>query len=176
MCARCTPNFLTELELSIVGDLGIARLGGIINWESCKLGSVIPFLCLPHTPIYMCWEHVDNVPWCTNGWLLDKKHVPGTSVIKDLQATTPFIHIPVTEQEIFQFPAIEAFSNQRPSERWQEFFSCQLGQNEEAELQETEIQRCARQQCALHAQNHVVPGRNGATVFYWENIDGFRIR
>jgi hypothetical protein len=66
--------------------------------------------------------------------------------------------------------------NQLPGETWKAFFERRARKNAEKEKNASAKDREARLNRAKANKTHQAPGRKGPRVFYWEEIDGFRIR
>lgn len=75
------------------------------------------------------------------------------------------------------FPPVDRNSSQLPGQHWRDFFAAQARSNvAKATREKTPKERQARAQKEQHAARHLCPGAKGATVFVWEDIDGFRVR
>ena len=66
--------------------------------------------------------------------------------------------------------------NQRPGKTWKAFFERRARKNAEKEKNENANERQIRLNRAKANKTHQEPGRKGPRVFYWEDIDGFRVR
>lgn len=95
-------DWLSMLEDSVVGDLSIARYGGIINIPQCQYQSLIPLLVKARLDLYLCWGDIEDRPLRPLQFLLDKGLVPDYHDINHLRgiaksspatvpATTPAI-------------------------------------------------------------------------------------
>ena len=67
-------------------------------------------------------------------------------------------------------------SGQRPGETWEEFFARRSHAYSEKRSGESAPDREARRQRTEHARGGRCPGKKGANVFHWEELDGVRIR
>jgi hypothetical protein len=74
------------------------------------------------------------------------------------------------------FPQPEKYSRQRRGESWQQFFARQETEHAKMEAKESPKAREARLQREKAQENCPAPGKSGATVFLWSDMDGFRIR
>jgi hypothetical protein len=74
------------------------------------------------------------------------------------------------------FPPVEKFSGQRSGEDWQSFFNRREQRCVVLAEKETPEENQQRRQREAHAAKDLVPGRKGAKVYIWENVDGFLIR
>jgi hypothetical protein len=74
------------------------------------------------------------------------------------------------------FHSIERFSGQHEGEHWQSFFARRQDANGQKAQHEAPQQKQSRLQREVHAAAQAVPGRKGARVYTWEDVDGFRVR
>jgi hypothetical protein len=75
-----------------------------------------------------------------------------------------------------KFPPVEAHSGQHRDEDWRSFFTRRQEEDERRAQRETPQQKQSRLAKTQHAHKAGVPGRKGARVYVWEDIDGFLVR
>ncbi|CAK5269517.1 unnamed protein product [Mycena citricolor] len=79
-----------------------------------------------------------------------------------------------TEQR--QFPPVEPHSGQKEGESYEEFFARCKTLNKRRLSQETDKDRQTRLQREHNAKSQSCPGKKGARVFIWEEVDKFWVR
>jgi hypothetical protein len=63
-------KWLAKLESSVVGDLDIPRVSGIINIETCQFKRPLPFMCkAKNMPLYIHWGAITTIPLCVPSFL-----------------------------------------------------------------------------------------------------------
>lgn len=74
------------------------------------------------------------------------------------------------------FPPVEAGSGQLLGEDWRAFFARREAHDVEKAKKESPEQKERRMQRVEHAKHARVPGKKGATVYCWDDVDGFLVR
>jgi hypothetical protein len=74
------------------------------------------------------------------------------------------------------FPPVERYSGQRHGETIVEFFKRRAELNDRTFQRETARERQSREAKERNAQGQACPGRAGARVYIWEEVNGHRIR
>jgi hypothetical protein len=74
------------------------------------------------------------------------------------------------------FPPVEKYSQQLPGEDWQSFFARRAKRDALQAQRETPQAKESRRQREENAAKGCVPGRKGARVYVWEDVDGFLVR
>ena len=96
---------------------------------------------------------------------------PARSSTPELAPTAP----PHPEPPL-PFPPVERYSGQRSNENIEEFFKRRAEWNIRALQRETARERQSREAKERNAERQACPGRAGARVYIWEEVDGYRIR
>lgn len=212
--ASLHPQFIADLEASVIGSTHALRQGGFIDINHCDFLDIIPSLFPYNMPLYLYWGPENNTPYpppAIRGWgayLIPKevynpipKDFPWTTGVAQRAPQTtntavskgPVSHSassylssgakwgpppspPSQSSGIVASFAVDQGTSQRPGELMSEFFARREKHFERYVEKETPTQRqarIAREEAASHQQ---IPGRRGALVFYWEDVDGIRIR
>ncbi|KIY44605.1 hypothetical protein FISHEDRAFT_77391, partial [Fistulina hepatica ATCC 64428] len=74
------------------------------------------------------------------------------------------------------FPPVNRFTRQREGESMQEFFERRQVQFQGYLENETSKERQSRLQREANAEGGLCPGKKGARVYVWDDVDGYRIR
>jgi hypothetical protein len=159
-------EWISGLLQSGVGDFTTTRrrVGSIVNVDQCQWLNLVPYMIKCNVPIWLCWgpqphPHKNlRLSWIWNFYPND----PPTS--------SPSMPVPA------EFPLVKPGCNQLPGETWKAFFERRARKNAQKEKDENAKDKEARLNRAKVNKNHQDPGRKGPRVFYWEEIDGFRIR
>ncbi|KAG6908020.1 hypothetical protein DXG01_006487 [Tephrocybe rancida] len=196
-------QWLADLELSVVGDLTEPRIGGVVDLMTCAYNNIIPLLRRARLNLVLAWGNDPAAlkpPHC----LIIERLVPSWQLISKLRerTSTQNFSIPVqssiTSEPTYSssnsedpaalvtrgattpppstFPPVEPNCGQRHGEHWSTFFARRQLSNEKSEATETPSDTVARKQREDNASHGRAPGRKGGTVFYWEEIQGFRVR
>ena len=75
-----------------------------------------------------------------------------------------------------QYPPVEPYSGQHPGEDWRAFFARREERDRLRAQKESPQAYQSRLQRIQHAAKGNVPGRKGATVYVWEDVNGFLVR
>jgi hypothetical protein len=198
------PQWLADLEMSAVGDKDDPKVGGIIDMSKCEFVWILRLLEQFKLPLYLYWGDTVDHPLGLPEYFTTSGIVPGRAEIDHLlsranskrlpsqpPATAPAavslprpadIVTPATGNPDSapaprqMFPPVERYSGQRPGEDWQSFFARRAKSNDTQAERETPQQREKRRQREAHAAKDGVPGKKGARVYVWEDVDGFLIR
>ncbi|KAG6913937.1 hypothetical protein DXG01_003396 [Tephrocybe rancida] len=87
-----------------------------------------------------------------------------------------YLELSTNTTHLTSFPPVNRNCGQRQGEHWTTFFERRQLSNQKREAEEFASDRAARQQREQNASLGRAPGKKGATVFYWDAIDGFRLR
>ncbi|KAG6836524.1 hypothetical protein H0H93_007133 [Arthromyces matolae] len=171
-------QWLSELELSVAGDLCLERVGAI--FDPNQFPSLLPSLTTINMPILIWWGPVSNPRLHdASDYLRKSLLVPTNDELKLLQSGRPLPHssllhptspLPQLPSSPLPPPAAE------PLHVWKEFFLRRQMANELRLQRESSVDRQARESRANHALRQEAPGKKGARVFIWEDVDGNRIR
>jgi hypothetical protein len=159
-------EWISGLLESGIGDFTTTRrrMGSIVNVDQCQWLNLVPYMIECKVPIWLCWgpqPHLHKnfrLSWIWHFYP------------QDLPSSSPPLPVPAN------FPPVKQGCNQLPGETWKAFFERRALKNAEKEKKENAKDREARLSRARANKTHQLPGRKGPRVFYWEEIDGFRIR
>jgi hypothetical protein len=159
-------EWISGLLESGIGDFTTTRrrVGSIINVDQCQWLNLVPYMIQCKVPIWLCWgpqphPHMNfRLSWI---WHFYPRDPP---------SSTPALPVPAG------FPPVKPGCDQLPGETWKAFFERRAQKNTEKKKKEKAKDRVARMERAKKNKGHQEPGRKGPRVFYWEEIDGFRIR
>jgi len=158
-------EWISGLLESGIGDFTTTRrrVGSIVNVDQCQWLNLVPYMIECKVPIWLCWgpqphPHTNfRLSWI---WHFYPQNQPTSS---------PPLPVPA------DFPPVKPGCNQHPGETWKAFFERRALKNAVMEKNETAKDRKARLDRARANKTHQEPGRKGPRVFYWEEIDGYRI-
>ncbi|KAG6807224.1 hypothetical protein H0H92_008358 [Tricholoma furcatifolium] len=173
--------------------MSILRVGGIIPMENFQCLEILPLLCKANVDLYLYWGPISGTPLIHDAFVLSKGIVPNYRDIDNLRkiakagpVAKPTINVvlptpkasPSVEAAAAaaSIPEPERYSGQKHGEDWRTFFKRREEGNKAREMAEEPKQKQSRLQREQHASHHLCPGRKGSRVFYWEDMDGFRIR
>src|SRR5215472_16277557 len=127
-------------------------------------------------PLFICWGPSSSLPPSGPDWL--ELLAPSYKDVRQLQLTPSNTSqvINQTPPPCRNFPPVERCSGQQPREDIKAFFTRQARTRERGIEKETPTDRQAHIQREKDTDPGKAPGRKGARVFWWEDIDGFRIR
>jgi hypothetical protein len=198
-------QWLADFEVSAVGDFLVPRVGGIIEMADCQYAELLPWLIQINMPLYLHWGITTTRPTTTTDYLDQAGLVPDHTHIRELQSrasrpsntdtehsqstisstpaddptsssTPPHAPTPPRDPTPRIFPPVERNSGQRPGEEWQAFFARRAQHNEIRAQNESSLDRDRRIRQEAHAATGQVPGKRGARVYFWDEVDGFLIR
>ena len=175
---RLHAEFAQQLADSMLGDFTVQRVGVIIDAEKCEWLYLVPYLLFARVPVWVYWGEL--------GKAFEVKH----HAIKDFLPTDRDIHDalhpPVVDTVMEEesggashdssvLPPVQKYSRQIPGETWREYFR---------RMDESRARRLANEsleQQALREQRETLqpePGKSSKAprLFYWEYVEGFRIR
>jgi hypothetical protein len=182
------------LEASVVMDNTIPRVGGIVDMSACDFANILPALQQFDMPLLLYWGPISDRPERLPDRLAP--FAPGHRDISLLRShrrifsstppsngphLTPSNGPPLTPSNgplavRRSFPPVEPHSRQRPNETMTKFLARREKEAAALIRKETPEATKAREQRDKDTSRDREPGRKGATVFWWENVDGFRIR
>jgi hypothetical protein len=159
-------EWISGLLQSGIGDFTTTRrrVGSLVNVDQCQWLNLVPYMIQCNVPIWLCWGPQPHphrnlrLSWI---WHFYPQHPPTSSP-----------PLPV----LAEFPPVKPGCNQLPGETWKAFFERRARKNAEKEKKENANERQTRLNRAKANKTHQEPGHKGPRVFYWEEIDGFRIR
>jgi hypothetical protein len=172
------PQWFSDLESSIVGDLSAARIGGIVDVSCCQFLWLLPSLRKLNMPLLLHWGPIKQAPDSIPSWL--EPLAPTSTIIGQLRSIernfTGRTYSPEPNVPTPVFPPVERFSQQRQSESMKQFFARRAQEGRNIINAESPEKRVARLQRDAATARHMAPGKHGARVYYWEDVNGFRIR
>ena len=193
-------QWLAELELSAVGDLNVPRIGGIINLETCEFNALLPVMCkAKNMPLYIYWGPITSAPLRVPHFLSpdmvpdhrDISHLHSLAAQNAKTASSQPLSVPssvaadvtppnatssINPAPPKKFPPVEPFSGQGKDEDWKSFFARRKAQDELNAARETPKAKQSRMARIEVASHHRPPGKKGARVYKWEEVDGFLVR
>jgi hypothetical protein len=176
--AKVHPQWFSDLESSIVGDLSAPRVGGIVNASGCEYLRLLPSLRKLNMPLLLHWGSIKQTPESIPSWF--EPFVPTTLIIGQLRAlersVTGRAYSPEPNAPTPVFPPVERFSKQRQNETMKEFLARRALERQAIINTESPELTTARLQREAVATQDRPPGKQGARVYYWEDVNGFRIR
>ncbi|KAF8574430.1 hypothetical protein K439DRAFT_1624325 [Ramaria rubella] len=168
------PVWLRNIEQSPIArlDLLYPQAGVIIDVVSCQYLNWVSIMMAHNIPIWFYWGKVDS-PLANPARKDICAHQPTPEQIRSAHnaGTLPMDAEAVALVRKEQRP--DPKSCQRPGETWQDFFIRQEQRNAKIEACEDEKAKQARLQRQANAGH---PGRRGAHVYVWMDVDGFLVR
>ncbi|KAG6849548.1 hypothetical protein H0H93_007563 [Arthromyces matolae] len=173
------PQWLNELELSVAGDFNMERVGAIFGPN--QFSSLLPSLSAINMPIFISWGPIslaNGVGHDASEYLKSKGFVPTIDEIEILETGRPLPQSPILRpSSSLPLPSSNPpLPPAKPHEDWSSFFLRREKANELTLLSESSIDKQARESRAKNALKNAAPGKKGARVFIWEDVDGHRIR
>ena len=176
--ANIHPQWFADMENSVIGDLSAPRVGGIVEVSGCQFLWLLPMLRKFNMPLLLHWGPSNDLPQTIPDWL--EPLAPNLSVISQLRSLERnFTGRPYSPQPNLPppiFPPVEPYSGQRQDEDIKAFFERRNREERQRIQDETPQQRQSRLQRDASTARHQAPGKRGARVYYWEDVNGFRIR
>ncbi|KAJ3507459.1 hypothetical protein NLJ89_g6294 [Agrocybe chaxingu] len=151
-------------------DANCARVGVFVDARQCPWINVVPFMVKADVPVWLYWGRPPfSVP--SNSWISAFAPAePNSSSAPPISSEGR-----ASSQEVCtDFPEVERHSGQRQGETWEQF-QCRRDDMNKAKAEKPE-ERDARLNRERQNANHPQPGKHGAKVYHWEDVDGFRIR
>ena len=186
------PQWLADLEMSVVGNYNTPRVGGIINFAKSEILWMLPTIRKLNMPLYLHWGHIQDRPLRVPDFLQNEGFVPSPREIEVLclfaqsnrvrpalessETVSATNHVTSPAATAQTFPPVERYSGQRPGEDWKAFFRRREARDALTADKETPQARERRKQKETNAAIGRVPGRKGARVYIWEDEDGFLVR
>lgn len=183
------PQWLAALESSAAGDFSLQRVGGIIDLKTCEFRGILHLITELPLDLYLCWGIYEDRPTHLHPFVapllpspdevrelsvvsVSRRHISKTHDPRDSTPLPPNNTMLLSKS----YPPVEKYSGQKVGEDLHAFFA----RREDADLlkasREPPQQHQSRMQRLENAAKGAVPGRKGARVYVWENVDGFRVR
>jgi hypothetical protein len=164
------PQYLENIQKSIVGDFTIDRAGMVIDPYSWEWRGQVNRMIRTNVPVWIHWGEK---------WDARTKHPEVADdyrpkLVEVNEARRSF-GAPPPSEPVKDMPKPQAHSGQRRGETWQAFFARRGTENEKRRRMESPLELESRTNREKMVSQ---PGRSSksARVFEWEEIDGFYIR
>jgi hypothetical protein len=160
------PDWLKLLSDSPIVDFNRERIGVVADVAQCRWLHLAKYMMKASVPIWFYWGKDPYYVTYLESWIRDEYY---------LGDGDPITVLP-TDVAGRVLPAVIPNSGQRPGESMDQFFSRQRQRHEQLKEKETDKQRSSREAREKFQSSYPIPGKKGASVFYWDDVDGFRIR
>ena len=160
------PEWLKLLSDSPIVDFKRERIGLVADITKCQWLHLTRYMMQASVPVWFYWGKAPYYVTPLESWIREE-YEPGDD--------KPITVAP-TDAAGRVLPPVEPHSGQRPGETMEQFFSCKRQRDEKMKEKEGEKQRTSRQAREKLQASRPRPGKKGPTVFYWDDVDGFRIR
>ncbi|KAG6819796.1 hypothetical protein H0H93_008550 [Arthromyces matolae] len=171
-------QWLSDLELSIAGDFKAKRVGGIMRSPRQLAALSLPLSQL-NMPLFVSWGLLsDPALFQAPNYLKGKHFVPTSSEIQALRSGQRLSRersrspLSSPQASLLRFPPVDPLSRQRPGEKWEQFFA----RHAYDPLLLSPLEKQKWESRAKNAVKQAAPGKKGARVFVWDDVDGFRVR
>jgi hypothetical protein len=199
------PQWLAALESSAAGDFALERVGGIVDVQTCEFNGILHLFADLPLDLYLCWgrfkyldrsrlhpfvaplfpgpDEVEALSTVSvSGWPVQQKHNYQDTTLLPRQNTTSLpcqdtTSLPPNDPMLPSklYPPVEKHSGQKVGEDWHTFFARRSDADLLKASRETLDQLQSRMQQLENAKKNNMPGRKGARVYRWEDVDGFRV-
>jgi hypothetical protein len=190
--------WVDNLHASMAGDFSEnTRFGVVMNMHTCQWKYMIGALICAKVPLWLYWGKAEGpFPPLTNhaGYkypfatyfptmteIASARASPHPEPQGDMLPSEPsygpsFSNVQLHDPEPRRLPPVEPNTRQREGQTWQEFFAAEAERHSRKAARQSSDECQARLQREAAHQDYHEPGRRGATVYRWEDVDGFRIR
>lgn len=160
------PEWLRLLLDSPIVDFNRERIGVVADVARCQWLHLAKYMMQASVPLWFYWGKIPYYATPLQSWIRDEFYPSDGD------------HITVTPTDAAgrAFPPVVPQSGQRPGETMEQFFSRRQQRDKELKGKETPGQCSSRQAREKFQASRPRPGKKGPLVFYWDDIDGFRIR
>ena len=188
--AKIHPEWVNQVKLSFIGDLSgnFARVGVVVNAKTCKWTNNIRRLICANVPVWIFWSSINQplqqspAPRLSSFFPTRAEVMAAISTNKQRAeasdnhpASLNSVAVPDAVPDA-RFPQPNPNSRQRYGETWQQFFTREAIRHSKMAEKETPTATTARLDRQKESEKFNAPGKSGARVFRWEDIDGFLIR
>jgi hypothetical protein len=168
------PHYIDLLLGSQVAEFSQEnRRFGVVIQPGCEFGDQLHHLLKSHCPVWFRYDNQD--PATYDGNHIGAFHPALKPTLAEVEAARKVV-LPQSLPLDPTIPPPEQGSRQLPGETWQAFFERQLIAHTKRAASESFHTRQVRLAREKENSGHPVPGRKGAVVWCWEDVDGFRIR
>jgi len=166
---RLEYAWLDMLQASPIAQFSTSnpRVGVIIHVAKCRWLEAIPVMVSLGIPFWLYWGSYPMLYIPQHSCV--KSYAPALGPTSDL---TPKTNV----QPPGGLPSVEPGSGQLPGETWQAFFVRRAQDDEKRKAHENDCERQQREGRERASDPGKGPGKRGAKVWYWEEVDGFRVR
>ncbi|KAH0825657.1 hypothetical protein J3R83DRAFT_11699 [Lanmaoa asiatica] len=195
-----SPPMVEMLRESVVAEFQpfSSRVGAVVDVKDLASLAYVHRMAEAKVAVYIYWgicepytkPKFNRVPECVeDAYWINGNCYPSETIIKDALFRSPALPPPSststgaslsTQQPspapVLVTPPPVKGSGQRRGETWREFFARRSQANSVIEQEESVIDRKKREQRTNNAKTCRPPGRKGANVFQWEELNGHRIR
>ena len=160
------PEWLKLLLDSPIVDFKRERIGVVADVARCQWLHLAKYMVQASIPIWFYWGKSPFYVTPLESWIRDEYY---------LGDDDPLTVAP-TDATGRALPSVIPQSGQRPGETMEQFFSRRRQRNEKLKEKESDRERSSRQAREKSHASRPIPGKKGPTVFYWDDVEGFRIR
>ena len=166
---RLEYAWLDMLQASPIAQFSTSnpRVGAIIHVAKCRWLEAIPVMVSLGIPFWLYWGSYPMLYIPQHSCV--KSYAPALGPTSDLTPKTN-VRLPGG------LPSVEPGSGQLPGETWQAFFVRCAQDDEKRKAHENDHERQQREGRERASDPGKGPGKRGAKVWYWEEVDGFRVR
>ncbi|KZP03295.1 hypothetical protein FIBSPDRAFT_969135 [Athelia psychrophila] len=182
------PSFVQELKVSQIADFDVDRIGTFVK-ENCGMQPYIDRYLSANVPVWFVWHsktsfihHKTRIYCPTDAQVVIARQSsyysarqsagPAPPLIQSLLDQPDVVDVPSSTEEPTPFhrpfPSLPEFSRQHNNETLHDFIARSAKKCEEMD------QARRRNREGANA-SHQLPGKAGAHVFIWENVDGYLI-
>jgi hypothetical protein len=153
---------------SPIVDFDQERIGVVVDVARCQWLHLAKYMVQASVPLWFCWGQSPSYNPRLESWINDDFYFG--------LGDGDIITVKPTDATGRVLPPVIPNSRQRPGETMEQFFSRRRQRDGNLIRKETTSQRSSRQAREKTQASKPKPGKKGASVFYWEDVDGFRIR
>ena len=159
------PEWLRLLSDSPIVDFDRERIGVVADVARCQWLHLAKYM-VQSVPVWFYWGKSPFYVTPLQPWIRDEY---------DLGDGDPITVVP-TDDTGRVLPPVIPQSGQRPGETMEHFFSRRHQRNETLKEKESDKERSSRWAREKFHASRPIPGKKGPLVFYWDDVEGFRIR
>ena len=160
------PEWLKLLLDSPIVDFERKRIGAVADVARCHWLHLAKYMVQASVPVWFYWGKSPFYVTPLESWIRDEYY---------LGDDDPITVVP-TDATGRILPPVIPQSGQRPGETMEQFFSRRRQRNEKMREKESDRERSSRQAREKAHASRPIPGRKGPSIFYWDDVEGFRIR
>ena len=157
------PEWLKLLAESPIVDFSREHISAVTDVTRCSWLHLAQYMMKAFIPLWFSWGKVPYYVQPLQPWISD--YYP------DLENFTM-----VAPVNASLFPPVHPSSGQRHGETMEQFFARRHASNAKQKKKETPRERDIRNAHERAQVSKPYPGKKGPSVFYWDDVDGFRVR